>query len=98
MRILVEWLRSVVRFAVELLFGCSHSKLTRPFTIGRETYMVCLSCGKQIYYSTQEMRPMTAGEVRRMRAAQAGEVRVAPLPQGVPQLVPTGDRKANMAA
>lgn len=98
MSILGQWIRSVVNFVVEILFGCSHTKLTRPFTIGEETYMVCLSCGKQIYYSAQEMRPLTGGEVRRMRAVQAGEVRVAPIPQGVPQLVPRGDRKPNIAA
>ena len=98
MSILVSCLRSVVRFFVELLVGCSHSKVTRPFTIGQETYKVCLSCGKQIYYSATEMRPLTPREIRRMKAAHAGEVRVIPGPVAVPQLVPARENKSNLAA
>ncbi len=92
-------LRAIVSFFTEILFGCSHAHLTRPFTINAETYMVCLDCGKQVYYSAQEMRPLTSGEVRRMKAAHAGEVRVVPrMPSSGPQLVPAGDRKPNIAA
>lgn len=98
MRILSACLRSVVNFFVEILFGCSHTRQTRPFTIDEETYKVCLGCGKQIYYSAQEMRPLTAGEVRRMKAAHAGEVKVVSMPSGMPQLVPAREHKSNFAA
>jgi hypothetical protein len=98
MNTLSACLRAIVSFFAEILFGCSHAHLTRPFTIHEETYMVCLDCGKQVYYSAQEMRPLTAGEVRRMKAALAGEVKVVPIPSGVPQLVPARDRNPKIAA
>ena len=96
MNTLIFCLRAVVSFFTEILFGCSHSRVTRPFTLGDETYKVCLDCGKQIYYSAHEMRNLTMGEVRRMKAAAAGEVRVVPMPG--PQLVPSGDRNPHVAA
>lgn len=30
---------------VSRTFGCWHSEMSRPFTINRETYRVCLDCG-----------------------------------------------------
>lgn len=98
MNTLSACLRAIVNFFAEILFGCSHSHLTRPFTLNEETYMVCLDCGKQVYYSAQEMRPLTAGEVRRMKAAHAGEVKVVPIPAGVPQLVPAREQNPKVAA
>ncbi len=53
--------------AVSSVFGCQHDHLTRLFTIGKQSYMVCLDCGHKVYYSTDKMRPMTRREVRRMR-------------------------------
>jgi hypothetical protein len=91
-------LRAVVNFFTEILFGCSHMKLTRPFTIKGETYMVCLSCGKQVYYSAKEMRPLSMSEVRRMRSATIGEVKVMPVPATGPALVPAQERKPHIAA
>lgn len=91
-------LRAVVDFFTEILFGCSHTKLTRPFTIRGETYMVCLSCGKQLYYSAKEMRPLSMSEVRRMKAATVADVKIMPVPVTVPTLVPVQDRKPNVAA
>ncbi|HWB97182.1 MAG TPA: hypothetical protein VG672_10780, partial [Bryobacteraceae bacterium] len=48
---------------LNLLFRCSHQRLTRPVTpVGRggvplgETYVVCLDCGKQFAYDTEHMR------------------------------------------
>lgn len=90
-------LRAIVDFFAEILLGCSHSRVTRPFTIQGETYMVCLSCGKQIYYSAKEMRPLTLGEVRRIKAA-AAEVKVVPIPATVPTLVGAQERKPHIAA
>ena len=46
-----------------LLFRCSHRRLTRPVTpVSRAgvphgaAYVVCLDCGKQFSYDTKEMR------------------------------------------
>lgn len=48
---------------LNLLFRCSHRRLTRPVTpvskAGQphgETYVVCLDCGKQFSYDVKEMR------------------------------------------
>lgn len=71
-----RFLRAVFNFFYEILLGCSHDRLTRPFTLQQETYKVCLDCGKQVFYSPVDMRPLSARETRRMRATQAGEVRV----------------------
>jgi hypothetical protein len=98
MRILTAWIEAIVSFFSEILFGCSHGRLTRPFTIHEETYMVCLDCGKQIYYSAKEMRPLSSWEVRRLKAARAGEVKVVPVPAGVSQLMPAREHKSNVAA
>ena len=98
MNVLSTCLRAVVNFFSEILFGCSHGRVTRPFTLGEETYKVCLDCGKQIYYSAQEMRPLTPWEVRRLKAAHAGEVKVVPIPATGPQLLPAHEHKSNIAA
>uniref|UniRef100_Q027N7 Uncharacterized protein n=1 Tax=Solibacter usitatus (strain Ellin6076) TaxID=234267 RepID=Q027N7_SOLUE len=48
---------------LNLLFRCSHHRLTRPLTPVAakgvpqgKTYVVCLDCGKQFTYDLQEMR------------------------------------------
>jgi DNA-directed RNA polymerase subunit RPC12/RpoP len=48
---------------VNLLFRCSHRRLTRPVTpVSKagvphgQTYVVCLDCGKQFSYDLTEMR------------------------------------------
>jgi len=48
---------------VNLLFRCSHRRLTRPFApitkAGQphsQSYVVCLDCGKQFEYDLNEMR------------------------------------------
>jgi hypothetical protein len=63
--------------------------------LGEETYEVCLDCGKQIYYSAAEMRPLTAWEIRRMKAARAGELKVVPI--NAPHLRPR-EQKPTIAA
>lgn len=90
--------RAVFNFLYEIVLGCSHQHLTRPFTLEKETYKVCLDCGKQIYYSPITMRPLNVREVHRLHAARAGEVRVMPTPgTPTPALVPAGARKSNAA-
>ena len=48
---------------LNLLFRCSHRRLTRPVSpvskAGQpqgETYVVCLDCGKQFHYDVREMK------------------------------------------
>lgn len=90
-------LRAIFNFFYETFLGCSHQHLTRPFTLQKETYKVCLDCGKQIYYSPVTMRPLNVLEVRRLQAARAGEVRVMPSTANTPALVPAAARKSNAA-
>jgi hypothetical protein len=93
----VNILRDVFVFVFEIFFGCRHDHLTRPFTLERQTYKVCLDCGKQVFYSADTMRPLSAREVRRLKAADAGEVKVIPAPTG-PQLVSVSGQNPNAAA
>ena len=53
----------MIRVILQKLFGCSHKRISRPMTpaakpgVARgETYVVCLDCGQQFAYDTQEMR------------------------------------------
>jgi len=45
-----------------LLFGCSHKRISRPITPAkhtpgpRDTYVVCFECGKHLAYDLQTMR------------------------------------------
>lgn len=48
---------------LNLMFRCSHRRLTRPITpvmktgqTDRATYVVCLDCGKQFAYDVKEMQ------------------------------------------
>jgi hypothetical protein len=45
------WLAKVYDF----LFGCHHSNLSRVFTIGGHTYIVCCLCGIKFPYSLDSM-------------------------------------------
>lgn len=90
-------IRAILNFLYEVFLGCSHQHLTRPFTLQNETYMVCLDCGKQVYYSTETMHTLSAREVRRMHAENAGTVRMMPDSVSGPRLVPTSARKTDAA-
>ena len=63
--------------ALTSVFGCQHERLTRPFTIQRQSYMVCLECGQKVFYSMEQMRRLSRREVRRMHLAEAGVLRMA---------------------
>lgn len=39
----------------DIIFGCRHSSLSRVFTIGGETYVVCWLCGTKFPYSLDTM-------------------------------------------
>ena len=94
----MSWIHGIVDFFCEILFGCRHYKQTRPFTLEHQTYKVCLDCGKQIYYSAERMTPLNARELRNLRAAQAGELRVVPLTAQLRRLVAAKSNKSNAAA
>jgi hypothetical protein len=94
----MNWIHAIIDFFCEILFGCRHDKLTRPFTLEKHTYKVCLDCGKQIFYSAERMSPLSAREVRHMRAAESGELNVVPLKARVRRLVAIKSNKSNAAA
>ena len=64
----MTWIQNLLGFFYDIVFGCRHWSQTRPFTLEQQTYKVCLDCGKQIYYSPERMTPLSAREVRRMKA------------------------------
>jgi hypothetical protein len=49
---------------LHLLFGCRHTRITRPITPVRrrgddkvrDTYVACLDCGRQLHYDLAAMR------------------------------------------
>jgi len=40
---------------LEFAFGCRHRRLSRVFTIDRQTYKVCCDCGATFNYSLETM-------------------------------------------
>lgn len=94
----MNWISSVLEFVYDTLFGCGHDRLTRPFTIEKQTYKVCLDCGRHVYYSAERMEPLSSRELRRMRKIHAGEVKIGPAPAHGPQLVPSADSESIAAA
>jgi hypothetical protein len=47
----MHWLAKVYDF----IFGCRHDNLSRVFTIGGDTYIVCWLCGIKFPYSLDRM-------------------------------------------
>ena len=45
------WLAKVYNF----IFGCHHGNLSRVFTVGGDTYIVCCLCGIKFPYSLDSM-------------------------------------------
>jgi hypothetical protein len=52
--------------------------------------MVCLDCRRQISYSAESMRPLSAAEVRRMKMAQSGDKQLGDHQNGNKRI---GDRR-----
>jgi hypothetical protein len=94
----MKWIQSLLGFLYDIVFGCRHWSQTRPFTLDQQTYKVCLDCGKQIYYSTERMTPLSAREVRRMKAAANGPVTVIPAAMASGNLFTGRASKSNAAA
>ena len=72
----MNFLRTIFNFLYGILLGCRHDHLTRPFTIERQTYEVCLDCGKHLFYSADAMRPLSGRELRRLQAVHSGELKI----------------------
>jgi DNA-directed RNA polymerase subunit RPC12/RpoP len=89
--------RAVFNVFHELFLGCSHERLTRPFTLQEKTYKVCLNCGSQIYYSPVTMRPLSGRELRRMKTVQASEVRMMPVASRISAAMRGNETKSNAA-
>ena len=90
-------LRAIVRFFYEIVLSCSHSNLTRIFTMQQETYRVCLDCGKHIPHSPLTMRPLTAREARRLKATHAGELKIMPGSISANTSLHAAERKSSVA-
>ena len=89
--------RAMFDFFYGVFLGCRHNHLTRVFTLQQETYKVCLDCGTHIYYSPATLRPLSAGEVRRLKAAHAGELKIMPVSGKGAVLLPSASRKSSAA-
>jgi hypothetical protein len=94
----MTWMQNLLGFFYDIVFGCRHWSQTRPFTLEQQTYKVCLDCGRQIYYSTERMTPLSAREVRRMKAAISGPVTVIPSPVPAGSFFARRANKSNAAA
>lgn len=55
----------MIEACLDLLFGCSHQHQSRPFTLNKSCYTVCLDCGHEMPYSWCEMRPITRADKHR---------------------------------
>ncbi len=42
------------------LFGCWHRELSRPFTIGRDSYCSCLQCGARKQFDAETLQTFGA--------------------------------------
>jgi hypothetical protein len=94
----MTWIQNLLGFFYDIVFGCRHWSQTRPFTLEQHTYKVCLDCGRQIYYSTERMTPLSAREVRRMKAAANGPVTVIASPVTAGGFFARRANKSNAAA
>jgi hypothetical protein len=94
---MITWIQSLLGFIYDIVFGCRHWSQTRPFTLEQQTYKVCLDCGKQIYYSRERMTPLSAREIRRMKAAD-GPMTVIATSMPTDSLFARRANKSNAAA
>jgi hypothetical protein len=94
----MSWIQSLLEFFYDVIFGCRHARQTRPFTLERQTYKVCLDCGSKIYYSREHMMPLSAREIRRMKRAESGALTVVPSTAHASLLVGGSAGKSNAAA
>lgn len=62
---------------LEFLFGCVHHSQTRPFTLNKTCYTVCLDCGRELPYSWAEMRTLKPAETAAAHQPACDGVRAA---------------------
>ena len=74
----MQWLKLIFSFLVDLLFGCRHTHLSRPFTLEDRSYKICLDCGQELPYSVEAMRLLRPWEV--LREARARRTATLPAP------------------
>lgn len=67
----------MIAACLELLLGCIHRNQTRPFTLHRTCYTVCLDCGRELPYSWAAMRPLKRSEFAQSRYHACKEVSAA---------------------
>ena len=72
----MQWIRLALSFLFDLLFGCRHNHLSRPFTLEDRSYKICLDCGQEMPYSVEAMCLLRPWEVLREARAR----RTATLP------------------
>jgi hypothetical protein len=94
----MTWIQNLLGFFYDIIFGCRHWSQTRPFTLEQQTYKVCLDCGKQIYYSRERMTPLSAREVRRMKAEAGLPVTVIATSMNAGDFLTQRANKSNAAA
>ncbi len=71
---------STAMHLVSSVFGCKHERMSRPFTIEQQSYMVCLECGRKVFYSMEEMRRLSRSEIRRLLDTGACAPKPLPVP------------------
>jgi hypothetical protein len=56
----MSFIASFFGYIYDAIFGCRHGNVTRPFTMrkddSKETYKVCLDCGRELAYSATTMK------------------------------------------
>ena len=48
-------MKQIVERLYDLMLGCPHGNISRPFTIDGRTYCVCCDCGREFAYSLAGM-------------------------------------------
>ncbi len=48
-------MKQVAERIYDLLLGCPHKNIGRPFTLDGRTYRVCCDCGHEFAYSLESM-------------------------------------------
>jgi hypothetical protein len=63
-------------FLFQFVMGCRHRHQSRPFTLDKQTYKVCLECGMVIHYSLERMAPLGTREQRELAMAKTNRPRI----------------------
>ena len=59
-------------FLLQFVTGCCHRHQTRPFTLDRHTYKVCLDCGNVIAYSLERMASCGSWKQGSLKGGETG--------------------------